>query len=100
MHDLARLRGHFVDSGCMLEKRRAQRRGEVKGNLPLDTDDEDELGLAQHVEISFLFGEPRKANLFALCLTVFGNIGFSALEDDPTLLLLGLSWDVLVLSCR
>lgn len=70
MHNLAGFGGHFVD--------------------PFDADDEDQLGLARHVEVAFLLGEAREANLLALCISVFLNIGFGALEDDSTLLLLGL----------
>lgn len=58
--------------------------------LPLDADDEDELGLLGNVELAALLGDTSKADLLALCLAVLLDVLLSTLEDDTALLLVGL----------
>ena len=58
--------------------------------LPLDADDEDQLGLGRDVEGAILLGGARKADLLALVVAVLLDVLLSALEDDATLLLVGL----------
>lgn len=59
-------------------------------HLPLDTDNEDQLGLSWDVERTILLGETSKTDLLALSLAVLNNVLLSTLEDDTTLLLGGL----------
>jgi hypothetical protein len=56
----------------------------------LDTDDESELGLSRNIEGSVLFGYASKADALNLCLAVLLNVLFRTLEDNTTLLLVGL----------
>lgn len=70
LEDLAGLGGNLVDT--------------------LDTDDEDQLGLSRDVELAALLGNTRQADLLALCIAVLLNVLLSTLEDDATLLLVGL----------
>ena len=56
----------------------------------LDTDNEDELGLGGDVEGARLLGLTREADLLALLVTVLLDVGLGTLEDDTTLLLVGL----------
>jgi hypothetical protein len=60
-------------------------------DIPLDTDDKDELGLCRHVVGTFLLAETCKTDSLALRLTVFLDVGFGPLEDDLSLLLVFLS---------
>lgn len=61
-------------------------------NIPLDTDNEDQLGLLRDVEVTLLAGNASKADLLTLSIAVLLDVGLSALEDDATLLLVGLDW--------
>lgn len=56
----------------------------------LDTDGEDELGLSGDVERAILLGLAGEADLFALLVAVLLDVLLSTLEDDATLLLVGL----------
>lgn len=68
---------------------RAISRAENK-HLPLDTDNKDKLVLSWNVVGTILLGETSKTDLLALGITVFLDVLLSTLEDDATLLLLGL----------
>jgi hypothetical protein len=57
----------------------------------LDTDNEGELGLSGDVERALLLGDTLKADLLTLCITVLLDVGLGALEDNLTLLLVGLN---------
>ena len=70
LEDLAGLGGDLVDT--------------------LDADKEDELGLSGDVERAILLGGAVKADLLALDIAVLLDVGLGALEDDTTLLLVGL----------
>lgn len=59
-------------------------------NLPLDTDNEDQLILSWDIEGTILLGQTVEADLLTLRITVFLHILLGALEDNTTLLLLGL----------
>ena len=54
----------------------------------LDADDEDEAWLSWDVEGTFLLGDAGEADLLALCITVFLDVGLGTLEDLLALLLL------------
>lgn len=56
----------------------------------LDTDDEDELVLSWDVERTLLLGQAEETDLLTLLITVFLYVLLGTLEDDTTLLLLGL----------
>jgi hypothetical protein len=56
----------------------------------LDTDNEGELGLSGDVERALLLGDTLKADLLTLCIAVLLDVGLGALEDNLTLLLVGL----------
>lgn len=58
--------------------------------VPLDTDDEDQLGLLRNVELAALLGDTSKADLLALSIAVLLDVLLGTLEDDATLLLVGL----------
>ena len=58
----------------------------------LDADNEGKLGLGRDVERTLLLGDTLEADLLALCITVLLDVGLGALEDDLTLLLVGLSY--------
>lgn len=68
--------------------------------IPLDADDEDQLRLGRDVELAGLLGDTAQADLLALCIAVLLDVLLSTLEDDATLLLVGLfeGWSALV-SC-
>jgi len=55
-----------------------------------DTDNEDQLILSRDVESTILFRETGETNLLTLLITVFLNVLLGTLEDDTTLLLVGL----------
>ena len=61
-----------------------------RASLPLDADDKDELSFSGDVVAAFLLAETAQTDLLTLGITVFFDIGFCALEDDFTLLLIGL----------
>ena len=59
-------------------------------NIPLDTDDESKLRLVRDVEVALLAGSASQTDTLTLSITVLLDVGLSALEDDTTLLLVGL----------
>ena len=63
----------------------------VLGDIPLDTDNEDQLVLSWDVERAILLGQTLKADLLTLLVTVLLDVLFGTLEDNTTLLLLSLS---------
>lgn len=71
LEDLAGLGGDLVDT--------------------LDADDEDQLGLILNVEVTLLAGNTVEADLLALSVAVLLDVGLGTLEDDTTLLLVGLN---------
>jgi len=56
----------------------------------LDTDNKYQLGLSWNVERTRLLGDTSKADLLALLIAVLLNVLLGTLEDDTTLLLVGL----------
>ena len=70
LEDLARLRSNLVDT--------------------LNTKHEDKLGLVLDVEAAVLSAQTRKSDLFALGIAVLLDVALSLLEDDLSLLLVGL----------
>ncbi len=64
--------------------------GEGEQGLPLDADDEDELRFGGDVEGAVLLAQAGKADLLTLGIAVFFDVALGALEDDTTLLLVGL----------
>jgi hypothetical protein len=56
----------------------------------LDSDDKDELVLGGDVVRTILLGQAEEADLLTLLVTVLLDVLLGALEDDTTLLLLGL----------
>jgi hypothetical protein len=70
LEDLAGLGGNLVDT--------------------LDADNEDQLGLILDVEVTLLAGDTVEADLLALSGAVLLDVGLGTLEDDTTLLLVGL----------
>ena len=70
LKDLAGLGGHLVDT--------------------LDTDDEDQLSLSSDVSRVLGLGDAVKTDLLTLSIAVLLNVLLSTLEDDLTLLLVGL----------
>jgi len=86
LEDLAGLGCDLVDTAWRL----AGAAEEICLDLPLDTDNEDQLLLSWDVERVVLLGNTGKTNLLALSITVFLDVLLSTLEDDTTLLLLGL----------
>ena len=70
LEDLAGLRSDLVDT--------------------LDTDNEDQLGLILDVEVALLAGSAGQADLLTLSIAVLLDVGLSTLEDNSTLLLVGL----------
>ena len=59
-------------------------------NIPLDTDNEDQVGLRGDVELAALLGNTAETDLLTLSIAVLLNVLLSTLEDDATLLLVGL----------
>lgn len=59
-------------------------------NIPLDTDDEDQLGLSGDVDRVVGLGDTVEADLLTLCSAVLLDVLLGTLEDDATLLLVGL----------
>ena len=62
----------------------------LKLNTPFDTDHEDQLLLSRNVEGTILLSQAGQTNLLTLLITVLLDVLLGALEDDTTLLLLGL----------
>lgn len=63
---------------------------QINRNIPLDTDNEDQLGLVSNVEATLLLAQTSKADLLALSIAVLLDVGLGALENDGALLLVGL----------
>jgi len=61
---------------------------------PLDTDNENELVLSRNIVGALLLAQAVKADLLALCITVFFDVGLGTLEDDSALLFVGLCCDI------
>ena len=59
-------------------------------NLPLDTDNKDQLLLGWDVEGAILLRQTSETDLLTLLVAVLLHVLLSTLEDDTTLLLLGL----------
>jgi hypothetical protein len=66
-------------------------------HIPLDTDDEDQLGLGRDVGRVIGLGGAAKTDLLTLSVAVLLNVLLGTLEDDATLLLVGLLKVVLML---
>lgn len=62
----------------------------MKVHIPLDTDDEDQVGLSGDVGGVLLLGDTVETNLLTLGIAVLLDVLLSTLEDDTTLLLVGL----------
>lgn len=62
----------------------------LKVDEPLDTDNKDQLSLGRDIVGAFLLAQPRETDLLALCIAILLDVGLGALEDDATLLLVGL----------
>lgn len=87
LQDLARLRSNLVDTAKVSAKFSVQA---LQRHSPLDTDNEDESVLSRDVEGAILLCETGEADLLALVVAVLLDVLLSTLEDDATLLLLGL----------
>ena len=59
-------------------------------NPPLDSDDEDQFGLLINEEVALLSAYSSESDLLALSIAVLLDVGLSTLEDNATLLLVGL----------
>jgi hypothetical protein len=66
------------------------------GNLvdTLDADEEDQLLLSGHVEVALLLSNAVEADLLTLGIAVLVDVLLGTLEDDGTLLLVGLMNDI------
>ena len=86
LENLAGLRSNLVDTGIQLvtDDRR------MVHDIPLDTDNKDQLGLILNIEVTLLAGSAGQADLLTLSIAVLLDVGLSALEDNTTLLLVGL----------
>jgi hypothetical protein len=62
----------------------------LQDNLPLDTDNEDQLVLSRDIERTILFRQTLQTDLLTLLVTVLLNVFLGTLEDDAALLLLSL----------
>lgn len=87
LEDLAWLRGNLIDTSKDVN---SCSRRDVDEVLPLDADDENELGLFGNVEGALLSAQTSETDLLALGIAVLLDIGLSTLEDDTALLLVGL----------
>ena len=58
--------------------------------IPFDTDNKDKLGLLINEECAILLAGASQADLFALLITVLLDVALRTLEDNTTLLLVGL----------
>lgn len=90
LQDLAGLGSDLVDTAGMLATDSTDM--QCCCDIPLDTDNEDQLGLVLNVEVALLAGSAGQADLLTLSIAVLLDVGLSALEDDATLLLVGL-WE-------
>ena len=95
LEDLAGLRGDLVDTVHLLAKSPMTLAWCVVtgSDLPLDTDDEEESLLGINLEFTRLLGNAVQADLLTLSVAVLLNVLLSTLEDDGTLLLVGL-WNM------
>jgi hypothetical protein len=62
----------------------------LQDNLPLDTDNEDQLVLSRDIERTILFRQTLQTDLLTLLVTVLLNVFLGTLEDDAAFLLLSL----------
>jgi hypothetical protein len=62
----------------------------LSGNVPLDADEENELGLGGNVSTVVILGNARETDLLLLCVTVLLDVLLSTLENNNALLLVGL----------
>ena len=90
LENLARLGGNLVDTVIDRVRPRTIELQGASQHLPLDTDNEDQLGLLRDVERTLLLAQAGKADHLALSIAVLLNVGLRALEDDGTLLLVRL----------
>ena len=70
-----------------------QSRRMVERNIPLDTDNKDNLGLGGDEESTLLLGLARETDLLTLSIAVLLHVLLGTLEDGIALLLVGLSND-------
>ena len=88
LEGLSRLGSDLVDTGRDVSVRY---RSTWKSTCsPFYPDDEDKLGFGRDIECAFLFRQPRETDFFTLRIAVFFHVRFGALEDDTTLLFVGL----------
>lgn len=59
-------------------------------DIPLDAEDKDQFWLLFDVEGAVLSAQSSKSDLLSLCVAIFLDIGFGALEDDTTFFLVRL----------
>ena len=59
-------------------------------DIPLDADDEDQFGLRRDIGLAIVLGDTGKADLLPLGIAVLLHVLLGTLEDDATLLLVGL----------
>ena len=62
----------------------------IRVHIPLDADNEDDLGLGRDVVRTRLLGLTGKADLLALLVAILLDVRLGTLEDDLALLLVGL----------
>lgn len=95
LEDLSGLGSDLVDTigllACLYKKAPSD-------NLPLNTDNEDQLLLSRDIEGSILLRKSAEADLLALSVTVLLHVLLGTLEDNTTLLLCGLLMTRLALS--
>jgi hypothetical protein len=90
LEDLAGLGGDLVDTAMVLSvKLKTQDHGLAR-HEPLDADQEDQVGAGGNVGRVALAGDAGETDLLALGLTVLLDVLLGTLEDDLTLLLVGL----------
>jgi len=97
LNDLQHLEGGFshANEDTVVDLEKSEELEDLAGlwcNLvdTLDTDNEDQLLLSRNVEGIILLGNTSKTDLLTLGITVLLHIFLGAVEDDTTLLLLGL----------
>lgn len=88
LEDLAGLRGNLVDTTRSLVRVKSNVTDRI--NVPLDSDDEDQLLLSRNVEAALLLGDTVEADLLALRVTVLFDVLLSTLENNAALLLVEL----------
>ena len=62
------------------------------GDLPLDSEDKDKLGLGRDVEGPFLLAQAAEADLLTLGIAIFLGIGLGPLEGSFFSFPIGLYW--------